>query len=30
MEMAIQLVATPLLQDIMERRKSALQADGLY
>jgi phosphoribulokinase len=30
MEMAIQLVATPLLQSIMERRKSAKQADGHY
>ena len=28
MEMAIQLVVTPLLQSIMERRKSAKQADG--
>ena len=30
MEMAIQLVVTPLLQSIMERRKSAKQADGHY
>ena len=30
MEMAIRLVVTPLLQAIMERRKSALQADGHY
>jgi phosphoribulokinase len=30
MEMAIQLVATPLVLGIMERRKRALQADGLY
>jgi phosphoribulokinase len=30
MEMAIQLVVTPLLQSIMERRKSAKQADGNY
>ena len=30
MEMAIQLVVTPLLQSIMERRKSAKQADGQY
>ena len=30
MEMAIQLVVTPLVQSIMERRKSAKQADGHY
>jgi phosphoribulokinase len=30
MEMAIRLVVTPLLHAIMERRKSALQADGHY
>lgn len=30
MEMAIRLVVTPLLQAIMERRKSAKQADGVY
>jgi phosphoribulokinase len=30
MEMAIRLVVTPLLQSIMERRKSAKQADGQY
>jgi phosphoribulokinase len=30
MEMAIQLVMTPLVQSIMERRKSAKQADGHY
>jgi phosphoribulokinase len=30
MEMAIRLVVTPLLQTIMERRKSAKQADGHY
>ncbi|MBE0528316.1 MAG: phosphoribulokinase [Thermoleophilia bacterium] len=30
MEMAIRLVVTPLLQAIMERRKSAKQADGNY
>ncbi len=30
MEMAIQLVVTPLLQSIMDRRKSAKQADGHY
>ena len=30
MEMAIRLVVTPLLQAIMERRKSAKQADGAY
>jgi phosphoribulokinase len=30
MEMAIQLVVTPLLHAIMERRKSALRADGTY
>ena len=30
MEMAIRLVVTPLLQAIMERRKSAKQADGHY
>jgi len=30
MEMAIRLVVTPLLQSIMERRKSAKQADGHY
>ena len=30
MEMAIQLVATPLIQSIMERRKSAKQADAHY
>ena len=30
MEMAIRLVVTPLLHTIMERRKSALQADGHY
>ena len=30
MEMAIQLVVTPLLHSIMERRKSAKQADGHY
>jgi phosphoribulokinase len=30
MEMAIQLVVTPLVQSIMERRKSAKQADGQY
>ena len=30
MEMAIQLVVTPLLHAIMERRKSALRADGSY
>jgi phosphoribulokinase len=30
MEMAIRLVVTPLVQSIMERRKSAKQADGHY
>ena len=30
MEMAIRLVVTPLLHDIMERRKTRLQADGQY
>ncbi len=30
MEMAIRLVVTPLLESIMERRKSAKQADGHY
>ena len=30
MEMAIQLVVTPLLHGIMERRKSALRAEGAY
>jgi len=30
MEMAIRLVVTPMLLRIMERRKSALQADGHY
>jgi phosphoribulokinase len=30
MEMAIQLVVTPLLIQLMERRKRALQMDGLY
>jgi len=30
MEMAIRLVVTPLLQSIMDRRKSAKQADGNY
>jgi len=30
MEMAIRLVVTPLLQSIMERRKSARQEDGHY
>ena len=30
MEMAIRLVVTPLLQSIMERRKSASQEDGHY
>ena len=30
MEMAIRLVVTPLLQEIMGRRKSAKQADGHY
>jgi phosphoribulokinase len=30
MEMAIQLVVTPLLQSIMERRKTAKQADGHF
>ena len=28
MEMAIQLVATPLIRSIMERRKNARRADG--
>jgi phosphoribulokinase len=30
MEMAIQLAVTPQIHKLMERRKSALQADGLY
>jgi len=30
MEMAIRLVVTPLLHEIMERRKTRLQADGQY
>ena len=30
MEMAIQLVVTPLIERLMERRKSALRADGQY